>query len=383
MDYRATLNLPQTSFKMKANLSQKEPMYLKRWEKEDLYGQLQEYAKDRPLFVLHDGPPYANGHIHLGTAFNKILKDIILKSRRMAGFNAPYVPGWDCHGLPIEHNVDKDLGEKKKSIPKLSKRTACRKYAQKWIKTQKNEFKRLGVLGEWDKPYLTMNYAYEASIAREFNKFLLSGAVVRNKKPVYWCSTCTTALAEAEVEYYDHTSPSIYVKFPVVDDLRSLLETISALGKGGKVLYLADNAGEIVYDSLVVECLVERGLEVTVAVKGTPVVTDALVEDAIESGLDRIARVITNGTACSGTPLGQCSDEFLDMFSGADLIISKGQGNFETLAQQKRAIFFIFTIKCHVVGTLLRKLIDTDNDAESNETYKPGDMVIFHSKGNS
>ncbi len=136
MDYRATLNLPRTSFKMKANLSQKEPIYLKRWEKEDLYGQLQEHGKDKPLFVLHDGPPYANGHIHLGTAFNKILKDIILKSRRMAGFRAPYIPGWDCHGLPIEHNVDKELGEKKKSIPKLSKRGACRKYAEKWIKKQ-------------------------------------------------------------------------------------------------------------------------------------------------------------------------------------------------------------------------------------------------------
>lgn len=219
MDYRATLNLPQTSFKMKANLSQREPLYLGRWDKEDLYGQLQEHCKDKPLFILHDGPPYANGNIHLGTAFNKILKDIILKSRRMAGFNAPYIPGWDCHGLPIEHNVDKELGEKKKDIPKLSKRKACRKYAEKWIKKQKNEFKRLGVLGDWDTPYLTMNYGYEATIAREFNRFLLSGAVIRNKKPVYWCSTCTTALAEAEVEYHDHTSPSIYVKFPVKDDL--------------------------------------------------------------------------------------------------------------------------------------------------------------------
>ncbi|MEE4240132.1 MAG: class I tRNA ligase family protein, partial [Desulfopila sp.] len=219
MDYRATLNLPQTSFKMKANLSQKEPQFLKRWEKENLYGQLQDKAKDKPLFILHDGPPYANGHIHLGTAFNKILKDIILKSRRMAGFNAPYIPGWDCHGLPIEHNVDKELGEKKNSIPILSKRAACRKYAEKWIKIQKAEFQRLGVLGDWDTPYLTMNYAYEAAIAREFNTFLLSGAVIRNKKPVYWCSTCVTALAEAEVEYYDHTSPSIYVKFQVKDDI--------------------------------------------------------------------------------------------------------------------------------------------------------------------
>lgn len=219
MDYRETLNLPVTKFKMKANLAQREPEYLKKWEKEGLYKQIQDHAKDKPLFVLHDGPPYANGNIHLGTAFNKILKDIILKSRRMAGFNAPYIPGWDCHGLPIEHNVDKELGEKKKVIPKLSKRGACRKYAEKWIKTQKAEFKRLGVLGDWDDPYRTMTFSYEAAIAREFNKFLKSGAVIRNKKPVYWCSTCTTALAEAEVEYHDHTSPSVYVKFPVKDDI--------------------------------------------------------------------------------------------------------------------------------------------------------------------
>ncbi|MCF8055340.1 MAG: isoleucine--tRNA ligase [Desulfocapsa sp.] len=222
MDYRDTLNLPQTKFKMKANLNQREPLYLKRWEKEDLYGMLQEHAQDKPLYVLHDGPPYANGHIHLGTAFNKILKDIILKSRRLAGFQAPYIPGWDCHGLPIEHNVDQELGEKKNSIPKLSKRGACRKYAERWIKTQKEEFKRLGVIGDWDRPYLTMNYDYQASIAGEFNKFLLSGSVIRNKKPVYWCSTCTTALAEAEVEYYDHSSPSIYVRFPVEEDLSDI-----------------------------------------------------------------------------------------------------------------------------------------------------------------
>jgi isoleucyl-tRNA synthetase len=234
MDYRDTLNLPQTNFNMKANLSQKEPQFLKRWEKEDLYGQLQQAGRDRPLYVLHDGPPYANGHIHLGTAFNKILKDIILKSRRMSGFRAPYIPGWDCHGLPIEHNVDKELGEKKKEIPKLSKRGACRKYAEKWVKTQKAEFRRLGVLGDWDKPYLTMDYGYEAVIAREFNRFLLSGSVVRNKKPVFWCSTCTTALAEAEVEYHDHTSPSIYVKFPVADDLSDIHPALT----GGRVSVL-------------------------------------------------------------------------------------------------------------------------------------------------
>ncbi len=232
MDYRDTLNLPKTKFKMKANLTQKEPMYLKRWDREGLYHKLQEAAAGRPLFVLHDGPPYANGNIHLGTAFNKVLKDIILKSRYMAGFRTPYVPGWDCHGLPIEHNVDKELGDKK-DIPILAKRKACRKYAEQWIKTQKQQFRRLGVLGDWDDPYLTMNYGYEATIAREFNKFLLSGAVVRAKKPVYWCATCRTALAEAEVDYADHTSPSIYVKFPVADDLADVAPELA-----GRDLYV-------------------------------------------------------------------------------------------------------------------------------------------------
>lgn len=218
VDYKKTLNLPKTKFKMKANLAQREPEALKRWDKEDLYGQVMEASAGRPLYLLHDGPPYANGHIHLGTAFNKVLKDIILKSKRMAGFHCPYIPGWDCHGLPIEHNVDKEIGPKKKDISKIAFRSACRKYAGKWIKTQKKEFRRLGVLGAWDDPYLTISFSYEAAIAREFNSFLANGSVVRSKKPVYWCSSCTTALAEAEVEYEDHTSPSIFVKFPLVDD---------------------------------------------------------------------------------------------------------------------------------------------------------------------
>ena len=219
MDYRATLNLPQTDFKMKANLSQREPEFLKAWEEGNLYARVQAKTAGRPLYILHDGPPYANGHIHMGHALNKILKDIILKSKRMSGFHCPYVPGWDCHGLPIELNVDKELGPKKREIGKIAFRSACRNYAGKWIKKQKEEFKRLGVLGDWEHPYLTIDYKYEAAIAREFNRFLLSGAVTRSKKPVHWCSSCQTALAEAEVEYADHTSPSIYVKFQVADDL--------------------------------------------------------------------------------------------------------------------------------------------------------------------
>ncbi|OGQ96159.1 MAG: isoleucine--tRNA ligase [Deltaproteobacteria bacterium RIFOXYD12_FULL_57_12] len=227
MDYRATLNLPQTEFKMKANLAQNEPLLLESWDKADLYGQVQASTAGRPLYILHDGPPYANGHIHLGTAFNKVLKDIILKSRRMAGYHCPYVPGWDCHGLPIEHNVDKELGPKKREIGILAVRAACRRYAEKWIDIQRREFRRLGVLGDWDNPYLTISYGYEAAIAREFNRFLLAGSVVKSKKPVYWCSSCRTALAEAEVEYYDHRSPSIYVKFPMADALDDLVPGLS------------------------------------------------------------------------------------------------------------------------------------------------------------
>jgi isoleucyl-tRNA synthetase len=219
MNYKETLNLPKTGFPMKANLSAREPDFLNRWEEERLYDQIRKISKGRPLFILHDGPPYANGNIHLGTALNKILKDIIVRSRQMSGFDAPYVPGWDCHGLPIEHNVDKELGPKKNSMSKSRIRKMCRAYAEKFVEIQKEEFKRLGVMGEWDAPYLTMNHSYVASIVREFGKFAVNGGLFKSKKPIYWCSTCKTALAEAEVEYADHTSPSIYVKFSLRSDI--------------------------------------------------------------------------------------------------------------------------------------------------------------------
>ncbi len=219
MDYKKTLNLPRTSFPMKANLVKKEPEMLEHWEKINLYKLIRKHSKGRRRYMLHDGPPYANGHIHMGTAFNKILKDIIIKSKQMAGFDAPYVPGWDCHGLPIEHKVDKELGPRKAQMSQVEIRQYCRKYAEKFIDIQRSEFKRLGVLGEWEDPYLTMNYPYEATIVREFGKFALNGSLVRSKKPIYWCISCKTALAEAEVEYGDHTSPSVYVKFPMISDL--------------------------------------------------------------------------------------------------------------------------------------------------------------------
>lgn len=219
MDYKQTLNLPKTAFPMKANLVKKEPEILENWEKLNLYQLIRQSSKGRKRYMLHDGPPYANGHIHMGTAFNKILKDIIIKSKQMAGFDTPYVPGWDCHGLPIEHRVDTELGERKREMSQVEIRRYCREYAKKYVDIQRNEFKRLGVFGEWEDPYLTMNFPYEATIVREFGKFALNGSLVRSKKPIYWCISCKTALAEAEVEYEEHTSPSIYVKFPMISDL--------------------------------------------------------------------------------------------------------------------------------------------------------------------
>ena len=219
MDYKQTLNLPKTSFPMKANLVKKEPEILARWDDLDLYRLIRKSSKGRKRYMLHDGPPYANGNIHMGTAFNKILKDIIIKSKQMAGFDAPYVPGWDCHGLPIEHKVDAELGRRKLEMTQAQVRSFCREYAEKFIDIQRKEFQRLGVLGEWDRPYLTMNYPYEAAIVEEFGKFALNGGLLRSKKPIYWCTSCKTALAEAEVEYEQHTSPSIFVKFPMISDL--------------------------------------------------------------------------------------------------------------------------------------------------------------------
>ncbi len=228
MDYKSTLNLPQTDFPMKANLPKREPEIMAKWEEMRVYERLREHSKGRPTYILHDGPPYANGHIHLGTALNKILKDMIIKTRQMSGFDAIYVPGWDCHGLPIEHNVDKDLGEKKKSMTKVEVRRHCRRYAERFIDIQREEFKRLGGFGEWSNPYLTMSYDYEASIARELGRFFSRGSVVRSKKPIYWCSSCRTALAEAEVEYHDHVSPSIYVKFELLEEGRSKFPELEA-----------------------------------------------------------------------------------------------------------------------------------------------------------
>ena len=208
-----SINLPKTSFPMKANLNQREPEMIQKWKDQRTYAKIIEKNNGQKSFTMPDGPPYANGHIHMGHTLNKCLKDFVIKYKNMAGFKAPYVPGWDCHGLPIEHNITKKLGPKLREKTDKEIRLLCREEAQKWVDTQRDEFIRLGILGEWDNPYLTMNPAYEAEEVREFTRNFKNGVITRGQKPVYWCLPLQTALAEAEVEYHDHKSPSIYVKF--------------------------------------------------------------------------------------------------------------------------------------------------------------------------
>ena len=217
-DYKKTLNLPQTTFAMKANLPQNEPKRLEQWRGMNLYERIREAAAGRPKFVLHDGPPYANGEIHTGHALNKILKDIVVKSKTMLGYDSPYVPGWDCHGLPIESAIGKKLGSKKNEMSAAEFRRACRQFAASYVDIQRKDFVRLGILGDWDHPYTTMSFDYEAEIAAALGRFFESGAVYKGLKPVHWCTYDQSALAEAEVEYAEHTSPSVYVRFRMLDE---------------------------------------------------------------------------------------------------------------------------------------------------------------------
>src|SRR3984893_4262750 len=222
-EWKDTVNLPRTDFPMKANLPTAEPLALARWAEMDLYGKIRARRKGAPKFVLHDGPPYANGNIHMGTALNKILKELVVKSRSMAGFDAPYVVGYDCHGLPIELQVDRELGPRKRDLSVADFCRACRAYAERYVGTMSEQFQRLGILGTGEEPYLTMNFKYQAAIARAFGRFVEQRLVYKGKKPVHWCIHCRTALAEAEVEYEDHTSPSIYVEFLLAPDSASEL----------------------------------------------------------------------------------------------------------------------------------------------------------------
>ncbi|HRO03601.1 MAG TPA: class I tRNA ligase family protein, partial [Terricaulis sp.] len=218
-DYRETMFLPDTPFPMRAGLPKQEPERVKHWDAIGLYQRLREAAKHRPKYVLHDGPPYANGAIHIGHAENKILKDLVVRTKQMAGFDSDYVPGWDCHGLPIEWKVEEDFrkaGRKKSEVPAVEFRKACRAYADKWIPLQRDEFRRLGIEGDWANYYSTMSFEAEAAIAREFLRVVRTGLVYRGSKPVMWSPVERTSLAEAEVEYQEKTSPTIWVKFPIV-----------------------------------------------------------------------------------------------------------------------------------------------------------------------
>jgi isoleucyl-tRNA synthetase len=218
LELKKTLNLPKTDFPMKASLPQNEPKWLEKWEKEDLYGKIRQSRSGKAVYVLHDGPPYANGAIHEGHALNKCLKDFVVKSKTMAGFDSPYVPGWDCHGLPIEIKVDEKLGRKKLEMNPADVRKACREYALKFLELQRQQFKRLGILGRWDRPYSTMDPQYESTIVRLLFEFMENGAVYKGLRPVYWCIHDKTALAEAEVEYEMHTSPGVWVKYAITSD---------------------------------------------------------------------------------------------------------------------------------------------------------------------
>ena len=237
-DYKSTVFLPKTDFPMRGNLPKAEPERLKQWEAGDLYGQMRAKRKGAEKFVLHDGPPYANGNIHTGHAVNKVLKDIVVRSRTMMGFDAPYVPGWDCHGLPIELKVEEQFKKQKRAKEEISAdefRKECRTYARGQIDIQREEFKRLGITGDWDNPYVTMDYKFEANTVREIGRFLENGGLYKGAKPVHWCVSCATALAEAEVEYEDHTSHSIYVKFAAAEDLSDVDPSLT--GKVSAVIW--------------------------------------------------------------------------------------------------------------------------------------------------
>jgi isoleucyl-tRNA synthetase len=230
MNYKNTLNLPKTDFPMKADLPKREPMTQERWKAMDIYGCIRRASAGKEKYILHDGPPYANGDIHIGHVLNKTLKDVVVKYKTMQGHDSAYVPGWDCHGLPVEHQLFKELGIKKGQIKRVDFRKKAYDYAMRFVNVQREQFKRLGVFGDWDNPYLTLDRQYEEAIVRSFGELVKKGYVYRGLKPVNWCYVCETALAEAEVEYQDHTSPSIYVKFEIIG-YEGALKELAAQGK--------------------------------------------------------------------------------------------------------------------------------------------------------
>jgi isoleucyl-tRNA synthetase len=300
---KSTLNLPKTEFAMKANLPQNEPARLAAWEAMDLYGKIRTARQGSPKYILHDGPPYANGAIHLGHALNKCIKDFVVKTKTMAGFDAPYVPGWDCHGLPIEIKVDEKLGGKKLEMDPVAVRQACREYAAKFIDLQRTQFKRLGVFGRWEKPYATMEFPYEAAILETFYGFYEKGFVYKGLKPVYWCSHDRTALAEAEVEYEMHTSPSVYVRYA----LTSAPEKIDARLAGKKVW-------------TIIWTTTPWTLPASVAVAFNPETEYAALEDASTGDVYIIALALRAEVRAACTLIGDLKNsEVIAAFNGSHL----------------------------------------------------------------
>ena len=307
-DYKDTLFLPKTDFPMRAGLPKREPLFLKRWEAMKMYERLRETAKGREPYILHDGPPYANGHLHMGHAFNKILKDLVVRSRQMMGFDANYVPGWDCHGLPIEWQVEKEFaakGKAKRDVLTADFRKACRDYASKWVDIQREEFKRYGVEGDWDDPYTTMAFSSEAAIVAEFLKFVEKGLVYRGTKPVMWSPVEQTALAEAEIEYHDHQSTTIWVKFPVKQgdhqDASIVIWTTTPWTiPGNRAICFGPKLSYGLYEVVKMQ---ETDFEPWSAPGDKLIVSDALAESVRESGLvaewKRVADVDPSGFVCA------------------------------------------------------------------------------------
>ncbi|MEM6822041.1 MAG: class I tRNA ligase family protein, partial [Verrucomicrobiota bacterium] len=296
MNYKDSLNLPKTGFPMRAGLPKREPLWFAQWEQADVYKELQEQQDEKPEFIFHDGPPFANGDAHMGHALNMTLKDIVLKSRNMSGFSVPFIPGWDCHGLPIEHKVMKELGKNAGELPDaLEIRKACEAMANKYIDIQRDQFKRLGVFAEWNDPYITMEPTYEADVLRVFAKMVEKGLVFQALKPVYWSTGCRTALAEAEVEYQDRKDISVYVKFPLAE------ASIEKLGLSGKKVSF------LIWTT-------------------TPWTLPANLAVAVHSGLDYAAMEIEGEVVIMATTraeaIGELSEKQLkevSVFKGADL----------------------------------------------------------------
>jgi len=370
-NYKDTLNLPKTGFPMKANLANREPQMLKRWNELDIYGKQREIAKGRDKFILHDGPPYANGEIHLGHAVNKILKDIIIKSKTLSGYDAPYVPGWDCHGLPIELQVEKKVGKAGGKVSAKEFRKACRKYAYKQVDIQKKDFIRLGVLGDWDNPYLTLDYKFEANIVRGLSKIFENGHIHQGSKPVHWCTDCGSALAEAEVEYKDKRSPAIDVRFEVLDDAAFLdkchhIEHHDSKGPISVVIWTTTPwtlpANEAValhpdFDYVVVECIGEHGAE-------RLVLAEALWKDAMGRYEFEEHRVVAycKGSALENTKLKHpFYDKEVPVILGDHVTTEAGTGAVHTAPAHGQ--------EDYVVGS--RYNLPVENPVGANGTFLP------------